>query len=178
MDLRQGYLIDHHGTDGIEEDLESAKERLAKDGVEEEGFESSRQISVYPIDAERFVMSEVIRLAKGKQESVKFWKSCTATDPKRSTVWEANWQIGEDCNQSIGQRGLEGEIVRYLMYGEEKVLVCCSSNDIRRKEEWQGEYWRVPQAYCAYQLEKNDCKYKVFGQRLWAAELCDLQYPH
>lgn len=52
MDLSQGKLVDHHGAEGVEEDLEGAEEGFTQDGVEEEGFEGGGEVSVEAIDAE------------------------------------------------------------------------------------------------------------------------------
>jgi hypothetical protein len=49
-------LIDEHGTQGIEEDLERAEECFAEDGVEEDGLERGGQVRVETIDAKRFVV--------------------------------------------------------------------------------------------------------------------------
>ena len=46
MDLRKGKLVDEDGPEGVEEDLEGAEEGFAEYRVEEEGFESSREIGV------------------------------------------------------------------------------------------------------------------------------------
>ena len=46
VDLGQWELVDHHGTEGVEEDLEGAEEGLAEDGVEEEGFKGSWEVGV------------------------------------------------------------------------------------------------------------------------------------
>jgi len=49
---REGYAVDRHGPYGVEEDLEGAEEGFAKDRVEENGFEGSRQVRVEAVDAE------------------------------------------------------------------------------------------------------------------------------
>ena len=56
VDARQGDLVDHHGPQGVEEDLEGAEEGLAQDGVEEDGLEGGRQVGVEAIDAEGLVV--------------------------------------------------------------------------------------------------------------------------
>ncbi len=57
VDVGQWELVDHHGAEGVEEDLEGAEEGLAEDGVEEEGFEGGGEVSVEPVDAKGFVVS-------------------------------------------------------------------------------------------------------------------------
>lgn len=39
MDFGEWDVVDHHGTNGVEEDLEGAEEGFAEKGVEEEGFQ-------------------------------------------------------------------------------------------------------------------------------------------
>ena len=56
-----------------------------------------------------------------------------------STVWEANWQIRKHSDCAIGIRRLERQIVRYLVDGEEQVLICRCSDDIGCQEELPGE---------------------------------------
>lgn len=56
MELAKRNLVDHYGTESVEEDLEGAEEGLAEDGVEEEGFEGGGEICVEAIDPEGFVV--------------------------------------------------------------------------------------------------------------------------
>lgn len=58
----EGHLEDAHGTDGVEEDLEGAEEGFAEDGVEDDGFERGGEVGVEPVDAEGFVVREVVGL--------------------------------------------------------------------------------------------------------------------
>lgn len=62
MSRSQGHTINGHRPKGIKEDLESAEEGLAEDRVENDSLESSRQISIKTIDAQRLVVGEVVRL--------------------------------------------------------------------------------------------------------------------
>lgn len=41
------------------------------------------------------------------------------------------------------------------MDGQKEVLVCSGANDVRREEELQGEYGRIPQVYGAGHLEQK-----------------------
>lgn len=52
----EGYAVDGHGTQGVEEDLEGAEEGFAEDGVEENGFEGGGKVGVEAVDAEGFVV--------------------------------------------------------------------------------------------------------------------------
>ena len=46
VELRERELVDEHGTEGVEEDLEGAEEGFAEDGVEEEGFQCGGEVGV------------------------------------------------------------------------------------------------------------------------------------
>ena len=52
----EGEGVDHHGAEGVEQDLEGAEEGFTKEGVEEEGLEGGGEVSVKTVDAERFVV--------------------------------------------------------------------------------------------------------------------------
>ena len=62
VNLGKGHAVDSHGTDGVEEDLEGAKEGLAEDRIEQEGLERGRQVGVKAIDAEALVVGKMVRL--------------------------------------------------------------------------------------------------------------------
>jgi hypothetical protein len=62
VNLGQRELVDEHGAEGVEEDLEGAEEGFSADGVEEQGFEGSGEVGVEAVDAERFVVSKVVGL--------------------------------------------------------------------------------------------------------------------
>lgn len=62
MNLGQVHAVHRHGADGIKEDLESAEECLAEDGVEHNSLQSGGQISVKAIHTEGLVVSEVVWL--------------------------------------------------------------------------------------------------------------------
>lgn len=66
VDLGDGQLVDEHGSQRIEEDLEGREERLAEDRIEEDGFECSREVGVKAVDAKGLVMREVVRLSCGE----------------------------------------------------------------------------------------------------------------
>ena len=63
VDARERYFEDEDRSHGIEDDLEGAEEGLAKDGVEEEGFKGGGEIGIEPVNAEGFVVREVVWLA-------------------------------------------------------------------------------------------------------------------
>jgi hypothetical protein len=46
--------------------LERAEEGFAEDGVEKESFDGGGEVSVEPVNAERFVMSKVVGLGGRK----------------------------------------------------------------------------------------------------------------
>lgn len=56
MELGERNLVDHHGPESVEEDLEGAEEGFAEDGVEEEGFKGGGEIGVEAVNAEGFVV--------------------------------------------------------------------------------------------------------------------------
>lgn len=58
--------------------------------------------------------------------------------PERSTVGNANGQVGNNSNQAVGQRALEGKIVRNLVNGQKQVLVRGGAKDVCDGPELQG----------------------------------------
>jgi hypothetical protein len=64
LDVGDGELVDEHGPQGVEEDLEGGEEGFAEDGVEEDGFECGGDVGVQPVDAEGLVVGEVVRLQR------------------------------------------------------------------------------------------------------------------
>jgi len=62
VDRGKRDFVDEDGADGVEENLEGAKEGFSKDGVEEDGFEGGGQIGVEAGDAEGFVVRKVVWL--------------------------------------------------------------------------------------------------------------------
>lgn len=66
----EGDLENTHGPDGVEEDLEGAEEGLAQDGVEDDGLDGCRKISVEAVNAKRLVMGQMVGLlnAHGRQQ--------------------------------------------------------------------------------------------------------------
>ena len=111
-----GEVVDHHGTDGIEDDLERGEEGLSKDGIEEEGFESGGKISVKSIYSKRLVMRQMI------------WS-------KGSAVGQPDGKICKDGQQSICKRRSKSQIVGDFVDGEEEVLICSGSDHICNDKE-------------------------------------------
>lgn len=66
MNVCEREVVDEHGADGVEEDLEGAEEGFAEEGVEEEGFEGGGEVGVQAVDAEGFVVGEVVGLKRGR----------------------------------------------------------------------------------------------------------------
>lgn len=60
------------------------------------------------------------------------------TYPERSTVRNANGQVGNNSDQAIGQRALEGKVVRDLVDGQKQVLVRGGAKDVCDGPELQG----------------------------------------
>jgi hypothetical protein len=66
VDLGQGNAVYGHRAEGVEEDLEGAKEGLSKYRVEEYGFKGGRKIGIEAIDAEGLVVGKMIGLCESK----------------------------------------------------------------------------------------------------------------
>lgn len=90
---------------------------------------------------------------------------------KCSAVGQANWEVCDNSEKSIAERGLEGQVVGNLMNRQKEVLVCSGANDVGREKKLEGKYGRILQAYCTDQLEQQHQEDKVFGQRLRSAKL-------
>ncbi len=88
-----------------------------------------------------------------------------------STIRHSNGQIRKDRNSPIHPRHPECQIMANLMNRKKQILVRCSSNHIGSKEELPAEKWRVLKHICAEDLQCDDTKDNVFGERLWPAEL-------
>lgn len=56
MNAREGWGVDEGRTDGIEEQLEGAKEGFAEEGVEDESFEGGGEVCVKAGYAEGFMV--------------------------------------------------------------------------------------------------------------------------
>lgn len=56
VDPREGEFVNHHGAEGVEEDLEGAEEGFAKDRVEEESLEGGGEVGIEAIYSKRFVV--------------------------------------------------------------------------------------------------------------------------
>lgn len=154
-DPGEGHAVDGHGPDGVEEDLEGAEEGLAEDGVEKDGLEGGRQVRVESVDAKRLVVRQVVGAERG-------------------TVGNANGQVGEDGEQTVGGRRAEGKVVRDLVDGQEEVLVGSRAYDVGQGPEGQREEGRVAQQVGAVDLHRHDKCHDVLGQGLGAAQLGDL----
>ena len=64
--------------------------------------------------------------------------------------------------------------MRYLVDGEEEVLVRRGPDHICRYEEGPGEHRGIPQQISAGDLEGHDTQDHIFSQRFWPAELENL----
>jgi hypothetical protein len=51
VDVSERKLVDHHGAEGVEEDLECAEEGFPENGVEEESFEGGGEVGVEAVYA-------------------------------------------------------------------------------------------------------------------------------
>ena len=62
MEFRHWDLEDHHGTESVEEDLESCEECLSENRIQEDGFKTSWKIGVESLNSESLVVNEMVRL--------------------------------------------------------------------------------------------------------------------
>ena len=118
----------------------------------------------------------------GRIAPVSFPGSCLWVGPtglgansEGSAVRDANGQVCKDCDQAVGRRVAEGEVVRDLVNCEEQVLVRCRTDNVRREEERPREDRCVPKEVGCRNLYRNNKEDHVFRKRLRAAELGDLQ---
>ena len=56
-----GEVVDHHGTDCIENYLERGEKGLSKNGIKEKCFESGWKIRIEPVYSERLMMRQMVR---------------------------------------------------------------------------------------------------------------------
>lgn len=77
MNVGERRAVNECRPDRVKEQLEGAEEGLSEEGVEDEGLDSCGEVGVEACDAQRFVVSEMV------------WA-------KRSAVWHANWDVGEN----------------------------------------------------------------------------------
>lgn len=152
VNLGEGKIVDEHGAQGVEEDLEGGEKGLAGDRVEEDGFKGGGQVRIQAVDAEGLVVCEVV-------------------GPERGAVGDANGQIGKHGEEAVCERVSEGKVVRYLVYGEEQILVRRSTDDVGSEEEGPREYGRVADEVCAEDLDAYDEENDIFGEGLRATEL-------
>lgn len=179
MDVREGWAVDEHGPDGVEEDLESAEECLAQQGVEEECFQGCWEIGIQTRDTEGFVVRQVIWLF-GRPLINPFQDMFRRTQwpqahPKRSTIRQPNRQIGKDGKQPVRQRRPECQVMRDLMDREEEVLVRRCANNIRGHQEPPIQHRRVAQEIGTQDLQGDDAQDNIFREWFGAAELGYLQ---
>ena len=64
VDSGQWQLVDHHWTERVEEDLKGAKKGLAQNRVEEKGLQRCRKVGVEAINAQGFMVSQMIGLPR------------------------------------------------------------------------------------------------------------------
>ena len=136
-------LVDEHGPQRVEEDLEGAEEGLPRHGVQHDSLERRGDVRVQAVDAEGLVVRQVV-------------------GPEGCAVGDADRQVGEDCQESICCRGAEGEVVRDLVDGEEEVLVGSRADRVGCQEEGEGEEGRAAEEVGACYLECNDEEDEVF----------------
>lgn len=55
--------------------------------------------------------------------------------PKARTVRNSDRQIRKDSEEPVRSARFECQVVRYLMYGQEQILVRCCANEVRCEDE-------------------------------------------
>ena len=98
MNWPKGYLVNHHRSNGIKDQLKRAEECLSEDRVQEDGLQRRRKIGVYPIHPQRFVMSQMILSKAGR-------------------VWQPDREIYKNGEQPIVEWCSEGEIMTDFVDG-------------------------------------------------------------
>lgn len=53
-------------------------------------------------------------------------------------VGDADWEVGEDGEETIVYRGSKGEVMTDFVDGQKEVLVGRGSNEVGGEEEWPG----------------------------------------
>ena len=154
-DPRERHLVDGHGPQGVEEDLEGAEEGLAENRVEEDGLEGRGQVRVQAVDAQGLVVRQVV-------------------GPEGGAVGDADGQVRDDGEEPVRRGRAEGEVVADLVDGEEEVLVGGCADDVRQEPEGGREEGRVAQEVGAEYLDRYDEDNDVFRQGFGTAELSDL----
>ena len=92
---------------------------------------------------------------------------------KPGRIWNSDGEVCEDGEQSIEDACSESKVMTDFMNGEEKILICSSSNNVGCEQESPGEDRGIFKEVCADNLEKDDGGNQVFGQRFRAAQLED-----
>jgi hypothetical protein len=64
MYFGEGYFVNEHWSESVEQDLKSAEECLPSKGVKEDGFEGGRKICIKAVHAEGFVVCQMVWLER------------------------------------------------------------------------------------------------------------------
>lgn len=83
-------------------------------------------------------------------------------NPEGGAVRDTNWQVCKDCDQTVGRRVAEGEVMRNLMNCEEQVLISCRTDNVGREEERPRDDRRVPEEIGCRNLYRNNKEDHVF----------------
>lgn len=136
MDVGEADLGDEHGTQGIEQDLESSKEHLAQDVGKHDRLQRSRQVCVQVLIAHELVVELVVRLERG-------------------TVGDADRGVGDDGKQLVMEGLLEEQVMRQLMDSQEDGLVRCGAHHVGQGKELGGEWVGIAEIVSHRHLEQH-----------------------
>lgn len=161
----EGWFLraDESWSEGVEEDLErsaceagerisviavqsirlttntrdSREKRLSRDIVQHDSFDLARQIRINPIFPQKLVMLDMIPL-------------------ERHRIRNTNSDIRHHGKDLVGEDTLESEVVRDLVNGEKDVLVCGSTDDVRREEEFPAKWVCMSECVGSSELDAED----------------------
>lgn len=93
---------------------------------------------------------------------------------KSRCIWNANRQIREDGKELVCPDSTESEVMSDFMNSQKYVVVRCSSENVRRRDEPPIKPARPPKRIRGTKLERHDEQHQPLGERLVAHELHDL----
>lgn len=96
------------------------------------------------------------------------------TYPKRGAVWDANREIGDHGEETVGKAAPECQIMRNLVNCQEKILVGSGAEDVGDGPEFQGPEGSGAEIPGQEDLEGDNGGNDILCQWLRAAELGNL----
>jgi hypothetical protein len=102
------------------------------------------------------VLSAIEQANRWKSTPLPKWKvKMDSTHSEGSTIGKSNRKIGKYGKQSVCHRRPKSKIMRYLMDGKEKVLICSRTDYICGDEKLPRQHRSIPEKICAGNLQKN-----------------------